>query len=121
MTRCSWCGRALQPSRGGSPKKFCSSRHRTEFHSAARRFAERAVAAGVVTLDAVKVGDLRACTLIQDAACSADISEAEGGQNALGALVDEALSVDETAALPETVGLLLRFVTALRAEKPPDA
>ena len=46
-TVCLWCGHPFQARRGGSPKRFCSPAHRIAFWSALRRWAERAVAAGV--------------------------------------------------------------------------
>src|SRR5215475_1744791 len=51
---CIWCGRALKARRGGSPQRFC--RHRTAFHSAARRWAEANIAAGTLPVDAIKGG-----------------------------------------------------------------
>jgi hypothetical protein len=53
---CLWCGQPIEPRlTGGSRRRFCSPRHRIAFHTAARRWAEYAVAAGILT-----VGDLRA-------------------------------------------------------------
>ncbi len=53
---CLWCGRPFRARRrGGSLQKFCCAAHRTAFHSAARRWAEHAVAAG-----ALRVADLKA-------------------------------------------------------------
>ena len=49
--------------RGGSPKRFCSPAHRIAFWSALRRWAERAVAAGVLTGADIKKGAPAACTL----------------------------------------------------------
>jgi glutamate/tyrosine decarboxylase-like PLP-dependent enzyme len=55
MIACRWCGRLARPSRHGSPRVFCSPRCRVAFHSAARRWSERLLAAGRIT-----VADLRA-------------------------------------------------------------
>jgi hypothetical protein len=41
---CRWCGRAFELRRGGSPRVFCRPGCRTAFHTAARRWAEDAVA-----------------------------------------------------------------------------
>jgi hypothetical protein len=60
---CIWCARAFKPRRGGSPQRFCSPRHRTAFHSAARRWAEANIAAGTLPVDAIKGGLPAACTL----------------------------------------------------------
>ena len=51
---CLWCSRAFVSRRRGSQQKFCSSAHRVAFHAAARRWAEHAVAARLLT-----VADLR--------------------------------------------------------------
>ena len=61
---CLWCGRPFQLRHGGSPKRFCSSAHRIAFWSALRRWAERALAAGVINLDQIRNGDPAACTLL---------------------------------------------------------
>ena len=52
---CLWCGKPFtrRPS-GGSRQMFCDPRHRIAFHTAARRWAERAIASGALT-----IGDLR--------------------------------------------------------------
>ena len=63
-TACIWCGRPFRARRGGSPKRFCSAAHRISFWSALRRWAERAVAAGVLTVDHVRNRDPGACTLL---------------------------------------------------------
>src|SRR6516165_3647614 len=63
-TICLWCVAPVTPRRGGSPKKFCSTRCRQEFHSRARRWAETAVAIGVLSIDVLKNGDPGACTLL---------------------------------------------------------
>jgi hypothetical protein len=61
---CLWCDRTFQPRRGGSRQRFCSARYRAEFHSAARRFAERGIAAGVLTVADTRNGARAACTLL---------------------------------------------------------
>jgi len=62
-SRCLWCGRTFTPRRGGSPQRFCCAAHRTAFWSALRRWSERAVAAGALTIDQIRNADLTACTL----------------------------------------------------------
>jgi hypothetical protein len=63
-TNCLWCHNPFLPRRnGGSPQRFCSGEHREIFWSASRRWAERAVAAGVLTVDQIKDNDPAACTL----------------------------------------------------------
>jgi hypothetical protein len=61
---CLWCHHPLIPRRGGSPKRFCCAQHRTAFWQAARRWAERAVAAGILTIGDLKKGAPEACTLL---------------------------------------------------------
>jgi hypothetical protein len=60
---CRWCGRAFIERRGGSPQVFCRSGCRTAFHTAGRRWAERAVAAGVLTVAELRDIPAEACTL----------------------------------------------------------
>ena len=43
---CLWCGKHFKPRRGGSPRMFCAPSCRAAFHTAARRWAGRAVASG---------------------------------------------------------------------------
>ena len=62
-TSCRWCGRPFRARQGGSPQRFCGARCRTMFWSALRRWGERAVAGGFVTIDAIKNGDPAACML----------------------------------------------------------
>jgi phage terminase small subunit len=75
-TICLWCAAPVTLRRGGSPKKFCSARCRHEFHSCARRWAEAAVAAGALSVDVLKNGDLAACTLVLGTIPAAAVSEA---------------------------------------------
>ena len=62
--RCLWCGRPFRVRRGGSPQRFCSAAHRMAFWSALRRWAERAVAAGMLTVADINNGATAACTLL---------------------------------------------------------
>src|SRR6266699_575443 len=62
-TKCSWCGQDLQVRRGGSPQRFCSTEHRSLFWSTLRRWGDRAVAAGILTIADIRNGDPAACTL----------------------------------------------------------
>jgi hypothetical protein len=64
---CEWCGKPYRPRRGGSPQRFCGSGCRTAFWSALRRWGERAIAAGVLTIPDVRNGDPAACTLLSGA------------------------------------------------------
>ena len=62
--RCLWCRRAFVAHRGGSPQRFCRARCRTAFWSALRRWGERAVVAGILTIDDIRTGDPAACMLL---------------------------------------------------------
>ena len=54
--RCLWCQRAFTPrSTGGSPQRFCSTGHRQAFWIAARRWTMRAVEAGLLNVDCLRV------------------------------------------------------------------
>jgi hypothetical protein len=47
---CSWCGLSFEPrTSGGSCQRFCRSACRHAFWSAARRWVERAVQAGLLS------------------------------------------------------------------------
>jgi hypothetical protein len=72
---CLWCGRGFQPRRGGSPRVFCAPACRAAFHTAARRWAEQAVASGMLTIAELRTGDPAACTLRTTAFSPAPISE----------------------------------------------
>src|SRR6516165_404440 len=51
---CLWCKRPFRARRGGSPKRFCCAAHRIAFWSAARRWAERAVVSGLLSVDNIR-------------------------------------------------------------------
>jgi hypothetical protein len=80
-TKCLWCNNRFTPRRGGSPQRFCSAEHRSLFWSALRRWAERTLAAGVLTIADIRGGT--ACTLpgaaISPPPPSAAPAEAEEG------------------------------------------
>jgi hypothetical protein len=50
--------------RGGSPQRFCGAACRTAFWTALRKCGERAVAAGILTIDDLKDEGAAACTLL---------------------------------------------------------
>ena len=76
-TTCRWCGRLFQARRGGSPQRFCSAAHRMAFWSALRCWAERAVAAGALTVDQIGKADPAACTLLPGGKAPTPISQAQ--------------------------------------------
>ena len=64
LPSCQWCEGPFRARRGGSPQRFCSSKCRSAFWTALRRWAERAVAAGVLSLDQIREDAPEACTLL---------------------------------------------------------
>lgn len=57
MTACLWCERPFTPrSTGGRAQRFCRPRCRRSFHAAARRWVLAELAAGRVTLAAIRNG-----------------------------------------------------------------
>jgi hypothetical protein len=64
-TLCPWCERPFRARRGGSPQCFCSAKHRSLFWSALRRWGERAIGAGILTIADIRNGDPVACTLLR--------------------------------------------------------
>jgi hypothetical protein len=77
-TVCQWCEKPFRPRRGGSPQRFCGSKCRATFWSALRRWGERAVAAGILTIDDIKNSNPRACTLLLAARSPGAVGEAHG-------------------------------------------
>jgi hypothetical protein len=73
---CQWCERPFRVRRGGSPQRFCGAKCRTIFWSALRRWGERAVAAGILTIPDIKNADPAACTLLLGATSPAPVGEA---------------------------------------------
>jgi hypothetical protein len=61
---CLWCEGEFEPRKGGSPQRFCNSKHRDAFHSAGRRYAEHAVLNGQLTVADLRNGPAEACTLL---------------------------------------------------------
>ena len=70
---CLWCKRPFRPRHGGSPQRFCCAGHRMAFWSAARRWAETAVASGFLSVDDIRNGAIEACTLLLEAGSPAPI------------------------------------------------
>ena len=54
--RCLWCNQPFDPGTRGELKRFCSTRCRTAFHSAARRWVAWAVEAGLLVRHPIMVG-----------------------------------------------------------------
>ncbi len=76
---CLWCGKPFKPRRGGGSRQtFCGAGCRHRFHAAARRWAEQAVAAGVLTIADVRNGNPAACTLAGGGKSPAPVPDEEG-------------------------------------------
>jgi len=73
LPECLWCRRPFRPRRGGSPKRFCCAAHRIAFWSAARRWAEKAVASGVLSVGDIRNGVGEACTPLPGAGSPAPV------------------------------------------------
>ena len=81
---CLWCDTAFEPRKAGSPQRFCSSKCRDEFHSAGRRYAERAVLGGLLAVPDLRNGSPEACTLLPAQEHRSDYPEDTGSdENAL--------------------------------------
>ncbi|MCZ6674230.1 MAG: hypothetical protein O7C75_14980, partial [Verrucomicrobia bacterium] len=60
-----WCDKPFERrTTGGSPQRHCSTDCRLAFHRAARRWAEKAVLAGRLTVEELKDADCTAYTLV---------------------------------------------------------
>jgi hypothetical protein len=91
---CLWCSQPLTPRRGGSPKRFCCAQHRLMFWHAARQWAERAIAAGILTVGDLKKAAPEACTLLLMGSGASDGSEeTREPQCVLYAAISRALTV----------------------------
>ena len=61
---CPWCDGPMTPrTTGGSQKRFCSTRCRSAFHTAARRFVDAGIRSGALTVDQVRNAPQSAYTL----------------------------------------------------------
>ena len=64
LTSCQWCEGPFRARRAGTAQRFCSSKCRSAFWTALRRWGESAVAAGVLSLDEIREGAPAACMLL---------------------------------------------------------
>jgi hypothetical protein len=80
---CLWCGKAFRSRRRGSPQVFCTAACRSAFHTAGRRWAERAVACGALMVDDLRNADTEACTLCRSDQRRSPAPEAASGVSAL--------------------------------------
>ena len=82
---CLWCDTAFEPRKAGSPQRFCNSKHREAFHSAGRRYAERAVLSGLLTAADLRNSPAEACTLRTGQGRAPDCPGIASDENALSA------------------------------------
>lgn len=55
MTPCPWCGEPFEPvKRGAHEKRFCRIECKRAFEQAARRYAYRAIATGMLTVEQMR-------------------------------------------------------------------
>jgi hypothetical protein len=123
-TGCGWCEQPFRPRHGGSPQRFCGSKCRTAFWSALRRWGERAVAAGILTITDIRSGDSAACTLPGACLSPPPVSQGQGdmivsfevGAGATAELVElgwlPAPDCDRDALARALVGLIDRAIRA---------
>ena len=50
IDHCLWCGQPYEPSRRGSPQRFCSTAHRRAYDAAARAWVRRALQFGLLCI-----------------------------------------------------------------------
>ena len=80
---CLWCEGEFELRKGGSPQRFCNSKHRDAFHSAGRRYAEHAVLSGQLTVADLRNGSPEACTLLPAQEHRSDYPDTGSDENAL--------------------------------------
>ena len=83
---CLWCEGEFKRRKGGSPQRFCNSKHRDAFHSAGRRYAERAVLGGLLTVPDLRNGSPEACTLLPAQEHRSDYPDSRSDEIALNML-----------------------------------
>ena len=73
---CMWCGKGFAPRvSGGKPQMFCHEVCRRAFDAAGRRWVAEAIAAGTLTLDALRNGAVTTRALLPEAVSPAPVSE----------------------------------------------
>src|SRR5215831_8336200 len=87
---CLWCQKPFRPHPGGSLQRFCASKCKNAFWSATRRWAEQAIASGVLTVADIKNGAAAACTLLPAGISPLQVSPAAKPSPAASATDEEA-------------------------------
>jgi hypothetical protein len=78
VAACAWCSRSFTPrSTGGHAQRFCGSPCRRAFDAAGRRWAAEAIAADMVTVDALRKGFAATRALLPVASSPAPVFPAE--------------------------------------------
>src|SRR6516165_9843224 len=73
---CGWCGKAFTPrSDGGQAQRFCRLACRRAFDAAGRRWVAEAMAAGMLTLNALRSGAVTTRALLPGAIPPAPVSQ----------------------------------------------
>jgi hypothetical protein len=106
---CRWCGRACRTRRGGSPRVLCTPGCRMAFHAASRRWAEKAVASGMLTIAELRKADPAACTLLSSRVSGAEVSQRLSPAGPAHAVWPDALTI--TVALDRITAMQLRELT----------
>jgi hypothetical protein len=110
---CFWCARSFEPRRGGSPQRCGGARCRTMFWSAVRRWAECAVADGVLTVADIRNADPAACTLLEHREPGLPLTNIESDGTALSDVpLSFLVQVDPKVATNTESRLLPRRTTA---------
>ena len=74
---CCWCGKEFAPRRdGGKRQVFCRPACRRAFDGAGRRWVAEAIGAGVLTVDALKIGPAATRALVPAATSPVPVAEA---------------------------------------------
>ena len=73
---CCWCGKEFAPRRdGGKRQVFCRPACRRAFDGAGRRWVAEAIGAGVLTVDALKIGPAATRALVPAATSPEPVGE----------------------------------------------
>ena len=82
--KCLWCQKPFERrASGGKPQRFCSQACRYAFHQAARKWAIKAIDAGLLTVDSLQNASVATCTLLSAAkSVSRAVGEGKGPKDA---------------------------------------
>jgi hypothetical protein len=107
---CLWCNQPFEPRRGGSRQRFCCPTHRSEFHTAARLWAEKAVAEGRLSTADLQKGTGEPFTLLSRGPAAVPLPEIGQADLALlTALRRRGRMVLQLPIAPEGIAELVRL------------